>query len=264
MRNRNDACRKLFVIVSTRITLNADSPRSPCPTPDCTIPPNQVFPRLCRRLPMHLWAAPKIHPRPLLTLLYFHLLPHLSLPENRIPLPDPAHGPAILVSNHTSGLDPLLLQTGCPRLARWMMAREYFDQTGLQWLYKLVGAIPVQRTGYDTAATRAAIRALQNGLLLGVFPEGKIESTPDLIPFQQGIGLLALRTGAPVFPAYLDGNQRGREFLAAFTLPAAASVSFGPAVDLSNLQKTCAGVEEATSRIFKAVAQLQKSHIDQR
>ncbi len=111
----------------------------------------------------------------------------------------PRTGPAILVSNHTSGLDPLLLQTGCPRLARWMMAREYFDQTGLQWLYKLVGAIPVQRTGYDTAATRAAIRALQNGLLLGVFPEGKIESTPDLIPFQQGIGLLALRTAPPSF-----------------------------------------------------------------
>jgi 1-acyl-sn-glycerol-3-phosphate acyltransferase len=175
----------------------------------------------------------------------------------------PRQGPVILVCNHTSGLDPPLIQTACPRFIRWMMAQEYFDLRALRWFYKLVAAIPVQRTGRDTAATRAAIRVLEQGLVLGVFAEGKIETTRELLPFQLGVGLLALRTGAPVFPAFLDGKQRGREMLPAFLLPAAASIRFGPPVDLTNLNKTKRGVEQATARIRDAMASLQKEHMDQ-
>jgi len=176
----------------------------------------------------------------------------------------PRHGPAILVCNHTSGLDPALIQSACPRLIRWMMAREYFDIRGLRWFFRTVGAIPVQRSGRDTAATRAAMRALEEGFVLGVFPEGKIEATTELLPFQNGIGLLALKTGAPVFPAYLDGQQRGREMLAALALVSNATVAFGPQVDLSKLEHSRQGVEEATALIQAAVAELRRSHIESR
>src|SRR3954465_15627638 len=72
----------------------------------------------------------------------------------------PRHGPAILICNHVSGLDPLLIQSVCPRLITWMMASEYYAVPGLNWVFKQIGAIPVERSGRDLAATRAAMRAL--------------------------------------------------------------------------------------------------------
>jgi 1-acyl-sn-glycerol-3-phosphate acyltransferase len=168
----------------------------------------------------------------------------------------PKQGPAILVCNHTSGLDPILIQATCPRIIRWMIATEYFQLRALNWMFKLAGAIP----GRDTAATRIAMRVLERGLVLGLFPEGKIELTPELTPFQPGIGLLALRTGAPVFPSYLDGKQRGREVLGSYLLPSSASIAFGPQIDLSDLDKSREGLERATDRIYEGVARLRDSH----
>jgi len=65
-----------------------------------------------------------------------------------------------------------------------MMAREYYDLRSLTWLYKIVEAIPVDRSGRDLSATRAALRALNEGRVVGIFPEGKIETSQDLLPFR--------------------------------------------------------------------------------
>src|SRR5258708_3992583 len=94
--------------------------------------------------------------------------------EVQTPRRIPRRGAAILVCNHLSGLDPMLIQSASQRLVTWMMAREYYDLKALTWLYKLVEAIPVERSGRDLPATRAALRALAHGRVLGVFPEGKI------------------------------------------------------------------------------------------
>src|SRR4051812_24610919 len=48
----------------------------------------------------------------------------------------PKQGPAILICNHTSGLDPMLIQSVCPRLIVWMMAREYYEISALRWVFK--------------------------------------------------------------------------------------------------------------------------------
>jgi 1-acyl-sn-glycerol-3-phosphate acyltransferase len=176
----------------------------------------------------------------------------------------PKKGAAILVCNHTSSLDPLLLQAASQRLVRWMMAREYFDVKPLRLVFNGVGVILVQRGGRDMAATRAAMRALDAGYVLGVFPEGKIESSTDLIPFQNGIGLLALKTGAPVYPAFLDGTQRGQEMIQPFFVSNEVSVAFGDPVDLSGLTNCRQGIEEATQRIFSAVQSLRTAFLKQK
>src|SRR4051812_32702659 len=67
----------------------------------------------------------------------------------------PKRGPAILVCNHTSGLDPVLIQSTCPRLIVWMMAKEFYDIRWFTWGYELIEAIPVARSGRDVSATRA-------------------------------------------------------------------------------------------------------------
>ncbi|MGD0542353.1 MAG: lysophospholipid acyltransferase family protein [Tepidisphaeraceae bacterium] len=169
----------------------------------------------------------------------------------------PRTGPAILVSNHISSIDPLLLQAFSPRLIRWMMAKEYFDFKPLRWLFDTVGVILVERSGRDMAATRAAMRALEAGYVLGVFPEGRIEPTNDLIPFQNGIGLLALKTRSPVFPAYIDGTRRNREIVEAFLRPSSGTIAFGARLELGDLADSRAGIEEATRRIQSAVEGLK-------
>jgi 1-acyl-sn-glycerol-3-phosphate acyltransferase len=175
----------------------------------------------------------------------------------RSPCRLPRQGPAILVCNHTGAIDPVLIQSVCPRLIRWMMAKEYFDRKLLRWLFDVVGVILVERSGRDMAATRHAMRALEDGQVLGVFPEGRIETSTQLLPFQSGIGLLALKSGAAVYPAYLDGSQRGKDMIKVFFARNEASIAFGAAVDLSQLDKSRQGMEQAATRIQAAVQNLQ-------
>ncbi|HEY2586004.1 MAG TPA: lysophospholipid acyltransferase family protein [Tepidisphaeraceae bacterium] len=165
----------------------------------------------------------------------------------------PREGPAILVCNHVSGLDPLLIQSTCPRLIIWMMAREYYDIRALTWLFKVVAAIPVERSGRDLTATRAALRALHEGRVVGVFTEGKIETDHNLLPFQTGVALMAIKTGVPVYPAYLDGTQRGKEMLDAFIHPNRAVIHYGPAVEFARDSTSKDALEVATDRIRDAI-----------
>lgn len=169
----------------------------------------------------------------------------------------PSNGPAILVSNHVSGLDPLLIQSVCPRLITWMMASEYYDVPAVGWVFKTVGAIPVQRSGRDLAATRAAMRALEEGAVLGIFPEGRLETSRELLPFQTGVALLAIKTGVPVYPVYLDGTQRGSGIAQAVIHPCRAAIAFGPAVDFDRSSGNREALASATAKIQQAVQQLR-------
>lgn len=181
--------------------------------------------------------------------------------ETRRPPQLPRTGPAILVCNHVSGLDPLLIQSTCSRLIIWMMAREYYEVPSLTWLYKLVEAIPVDRTGRDLSATRAALRALNDGRIVGIFPEGKIEIDRNLLPFQTGVALMAIKTKVPVYPAYLDGTQRGKEMVDAVAHPQRATISFGPPVDFPRKSTSKESLEQATQYIKDAVWSLQQKVI---
>lgn len=177
--------------------------------------------------------------------------------EIRSPLKLPRRGNAIIVCNHTSGLDPLLIQSASRRLIVWMMAREYYELKWLTPLLRMVEAIPVDRGRPDSAATRAALKALASGHVLGVFPEGRIETSRELLPFQPGIAVLAARSRAPVYPAYLDGTQRGKEMGAAFATPNHAVLRFGKQIPLAG--RNGSGRDElkaAAHQIESAVRQL--------
>jgi 1-acyl-sn-glycerol-3-phosphate acyltransferase len=169
----------------------------------------------------------------------------------------PRKGPAILVCNHVSGLDPLLVQSACPRMIIWLMAGEYYDITGLSWFFKMVEAIPVQRSGRDATATRAALRALARGHVLGVFPEGRIETDHELLPFQTGVAMMSIKTGVDVYPAYLDGTQRGKEMLDAFVHPNQVRISFGKPMSFGRSGTSKEELEFHTAQIQQAVLSLR-------
>ena len=175
----------------------------------------------------------------------------------RAPQRLPRHGPAILICNHTSGLDPLLIQSVCPRLIVWMMAKEYYEIKPLKWVFQTIGVIPVARGGRDLAATRAALRALEAGRILGVFPEGRIETTRDLLPFQTGVALMAIKAGVPVYPAYLDGTQRNKSMWKAFFYRNRATLTFGPAVEFDRSATSKEVLQASTCQMTEAVARLK-------
>jgi 1-acyl-sn-glycerol-3-phosphate acyltransferase len=180
----------------------------------------------------------------------FHRLEVIAPPQL------PATGPAILVCNHTSGLDPVLIQSVCPRVITWMTAKEFYDMAALTWAFKLIGAIPVARSGRDTSATRAAIRALHEGHILGVFPEGRIERQRALMPFQTGVAMIAIKTDVAVYPACLDGTQRNKPLLQAYLDANDAQVAFGPPVQFDRSSTEKDALADATAAIQSAVQSL--------
>ncbi len=139
------------------------------------------------------------------------------------------------------------------------MAKEYYDLKRLGWIFRILECIPVERNGRDSGATRAALRALENGQVLGIFPEGKIETTRDLLDFQIGVALLAIKANVPVYPAYLDGTQRGKEMGEAFSRPVRAVVTFGPEVEFDRSGTSRPALEQATEKIRDSIKNLAMS-----
>ena len=203
-------------------------------------------------LPEHRKAARALQAANRFFARVYHRLEVLSPPR----LPD--KGAAILICNHTSGLDPQLIQSVCPRLIVWMMAAEYYEVWGVRQIFRTVGVIPVTRSGRDTTATRAALRALHHGQILGVFPEGKIETTNDLLPFQTGVAMMAMKTGVPVYPAYLDGTQRGMDMIPALLRRQEAAIAFGHEVVFDRSRDGKEGMEAATETMTQAVESLRQ------
>lgn len=114
-------------------------------------------------------------------------------------------GPLIVVANHASGVDPLLIQAILPFEPRWMMAADMRHPMG-EWLWRFGRIIFVDRANSDPAGVREALRHLSIGGVLGLFPEGGIERQPrTLRPFQAGVGLLIRRSGARVLPIVIEG-----------------------------------------------------------
>jgi len=175
----------------------------------------------------------------------------------------PRTGPAILACNHVSGLDPMLVQSACSRMIVWMMAKEYYDLKALKWFYETIEAIPVARSGRDMAATRAALRDLHNGRVIGIFPEGRFEPERELLPFQTGMALMAIKTGVSVHPAYLDGTQRGKEMVPAIAIPNRVTLGFGKPLTFKGMGTSKPELEEATRQIRQAVFELRsRSGVD--
>lgn len=126
------------------------------------------------------------------------------LPANYIPLPET--GGALVVANHISGLDPLLLIAASRRPLRFLIAKEEYERPILHWLFKAAGCIPVDRSGKAELALRQALRALQAGEVIAIFPHGRIHLDSELpLKLKGGVARLAMWSGVPIFPVRIDG-----------------------------------------------------------
>lgn len=134
--------------------------------------------------------------------------------------------PVIVVSNHASGVDPILIQACCPFFIRWMMMREMMTPL-LQPVWDWLEIIPVERNGRDTLAVRTALRHLESGGVLGIFAEGGIERPYGvLMPFEPGVGLLVHKARARVLLAVVIGAPDASTAYAAVVTPSDSRVRF--------------------------------------
>jgi 1-acyl-sn-glycerol-3-phosphate acyltransferase len=178
------------------------------------------------------------------------------------PSPLPHEGPAILVCNHFSSIDPVLIQSACThRLITWMMAKEYMDLPVLGRAFRLLDVIPVDRGSRETGPLRTALRRLQEGRIIGIFPEGTFSTTGEILEFQTGVALMAIRTKVPVFPAYLDGTQRNKGMVQAFVQRSRSVLKFGPEVIFDRSDTSKENIEAATAKI-RAAVQLLRIDVD--
>lgn len=162
-------------------------------------------------------------------------LGHLAAVETRRPL--------IVVSNHTAGVDPLLIQNATRLLEpRWMMAADMRIPV-LEPFWNWAGIIDVARYSADPKSARVALSHLKAGGVLGIFPEGGIERPPrSILPFLPGVGLLIRRSGATVLPVIIEGTPQVDPAFAALWHPSRSTVRFEEPIDYADAGMSAAQI----------------------
>lgn len=118
----------------------------------------------------------------------------------------PPKGAFIFASNHVSYLDPILLGTSLHRGLYYMARENLFKKRCFGWVMRNLHSFPVRRNEGDFGAVKKAISILKDGKPLVMFPEGTRSKDRNLRPAMPGIGLIALKTKAPVIPVYIEGS----------------------------------------------------------
>lgn len=146
----------------------------------------------------------------------------------------PSTGAVLVVANHTASIDPLLLSAASPhRLIGFMMARKYYRVPFFARIMRMINCVPVDREGQDLPGMRAALRQLQAGKALGIFPEGTIPAPGRKLEPKLGVAMLALRSDAAVIPAHISGTKWSDSVAWPFFRRHRARVRYGKPIDLS-------------------------------
>lgn len=120
----------------------------------------------------------------------------------------PHKGGVLMVANHIHNADPLLLCAAYPEPIHFMCKKEAFHVPVLPWILRWVGAFPVDRGKSDRNAIKRALAALNNGIAVGMFPEGTRSNVFALQKAHPGAGMLALTADAIVQPVAITGTER--------------------------------------------------------
>ncbi len=137
--------------------------------------------------------------------------------------------PGLLVANHQSYLDPLLLAVRMDRPVSYVARDSLFRVPGLGWLLRNTHVTPISRTAARAATIRAALQRLEEGFLVGIFPEGT-RSSDGVSEFRPGVAAILKRCDVPVYPVGIAGADRVWPRGSWFIRPRRIRVVFGPAI----------------------------------
>ncbi len=125
----------------------------------------------------------------------------------------PRSGGLLLVVNHISWFDPMIIGYATPRRVDFMAMAELFRNPVIGWLVRALGAFPVDRSRRDPGAVREAVRRLQAGRCVVIFPEGGIRLGPDSVlggnpQFKPGAGALAMMSESTILPVVVRDTRK--------------------------------------------------------
>ncbi len=175
--------------------------------------------------------------------------------------PPQLRGAYIVVSNHVSVLDPLLIGSAGGARMTFVMTLVHYRSASLGWFYRLVRAIPLDIRGGNREPLRAAKAVLDRGEVLSIFPEGGISRDGQLLLGNPGAVALVLSEGVPVVPAALVGAHEAMQPGSSF--PRRHKVIFRCGEPLMPEDLAAAGevgrkarLRAATERIMRAIGEL--------
>lgn len=177
----------------------------------------------------------------------------------RIELPEDGRG-VVFVCNHRSSIDPFFIEILPDKVIQWMVAMEYMAHPIFGFFLKRCDVIPTRQGGVDNAAIRMAIEIAANGGYVGMFPEGRINKTDDLmLSVRPGAILVALRANAWIVPVYIKGSPFNETPWSPLFMRARSEIHIGEPIDVA----PCVGkhrdaevVKELLVRSVKEIARL--------
>jgi len=178
----------------------------------------------------------------------------------------PRRGPVILASNHASFLDPPLVGASLKRDINYLARESLFRYPVLGWILRTVNAVPVDRDGGGAAGLRAIMDRLRAGGAIILFPEGTRTSDGHLQKARSGIGLVVIKSEAPVVPVRVFGTFEAWGRGIRFPRPHHVAVNFGRPMEFAQLRaeaKTCSKArlkeiyQQVADEIMAAIAALE-------
>ena len=123
----------------------------------------------------------------------------------------PVKGGTLLLGNHVSWIDWLLIQIASPRPVKFVMEKEYYEMSVLTYFFKFFGAIPIS-AGQSKTALKSMAECLDRGELVCIFPEGRLSKTGELSAFKPGYkrAIAMAEADITVVPFYLQGMWGSR------------------------------------------------------
>lgn len=149
-------------------------------------------------------------------------------------------GPALIVSNHISFMDPPLIGIAFDEPVHYLAKKTLFDHPIANVIFRSWQAIPVDQDSPGPGSLKAVIRQLRAGEKVVIFPEGNRSEDGHLQKAESGVGLVIAKAGVPVIPARVFGAFEALPRHRALPQPARVSVVFGPQwnVDVSSYKET--------------------------
>lgn len=117
----------------------------------------------------------------------------------------PATGGGLMLSNHQSNLDPVLVGLACNRRLNYVARKSLFKFAPFRWLINSLDAIPIDREGTGLEGLKETLKRLKRGEIVLLFPEGTRTPNGEVLRMKPGFCAVARRSGLPLFPVALDG-----------------------------------------------------------
>jgi 1-acyl-sn-glycerol-3-phosphate acyltransferase len=117
----------------------------------------------------------------------------------------PASGGVLVVSNHQSHFDPILVGLACNRRMNYLARETLFGFPPFRWLIHSLDAIPIDREGLGMAGLKETLRRLKREEMVLIFPEGTRTRDGRVAPLKPGFSVLVKRTGVPLLPVAIEG-----------------------------------------------------------